>query len=156
MTFCYLLLLTVGFISCVYFSNPTFLITWLITLRFVTRLVFLNDLLNWLIYVIILLFTGGIIVLFAYMTSLVTRYKINFPPISKFVILLSLPLISLLNCQNYSFAAVKTISRLYLESWNLIILFIALYLLMVLVSIVKIATALWGPIKSSFLNDKQT
>ena len=102
MTFCYLLLLTVGFISCVYFSNPTFLITWLITLRFVTRLVFLNDLLNWLIYVIILLFTGGIIVLFAYMTSLVTRYKINFPPISKFVIVLSLPLISLLNCQNYS------------------------------------------------------
>ena len=83
------------------------------------------------------------------MTSLVTRYKINFPPISKFVIVLSLPLISLLNCQNYSFTAAKTISRLYLESWNLIILFIALYLLMVLVSIVKIANLL--VIGSAFL-----
>ena len=40
----------------------------------------------------------------------------------------SQPFIGLLNCQNYHFTASKTISRLYLESWNLIIHFIVFYL----------------------------
>ena len=154
LTFFYLLLLTRGFVFCIFFSNPTFLIIWLIILRFMLGLIFLNSLRNWIIYVIVLLFTGGIIVLFTYITSLVISSKINFPSIPKIAAFSILPLTISLGQQDLSELRFKNLSGLYNDYFRLILLFIALYLVLILIRIVKIATSLSGPIKSFFTHVK--
>lgn len=147
-------ILTRGFIFCIFFSNPTFLITWLVILRFILGLFFLNNLRNWIIYVVILLFTGGIIILFSYITSLVMSSKINFPSQPKLLFLSTLPILFSLNSQSFVLISLKNVFGLYLESFAIIFLFTATYLILILVRIVKIATSLSGPIKSFFTYEK--
>lgn len=154
LTYGFLIILTIGFILCLNFSNPTFLITWLIILRFFVSLIFLNELTNWIMYAIILLFTGGIIVLFTYITSLVLSSKINFPSVPYLFLLVRVPLILILNFQRFNPSTEKNIAELYFESYIVLLLFIAVYLLLILVRIVKIATSARGPIKSFFYHEK--
>lgn len=147
-------ILTRGFFLCISFSNPTFLITWLVILRFLLGLFFLRNLSNWIMYVVVLLFTGGIIILFTYITSLVISSKINFPSIPWLMFIIVLPLTIAFSHQERTELSIKNISRLYFDFSNIILMFITLYLVIVLISIVKIATSLYGPIKSFFAHEK--
>jgi len=117
------------------------------------RLVFLNNFSTWLMYAVVLLFTGGIIVLFSYITSLVMSSKISFPRFPKYII--SIWLILIIFCTQIIFQpSQKIISTLFFESSASILLILAFYLLLVLVRIVKIATSISGPIKSFFTYEK--
>lgn len=148
-----LFFLSSGFLFCLFVVNPTFLITWLIILRFILRLVFLNNFSTWLMYAVVLLFTGGIIVLFSYITSLVMSSKISFPRFPKYII--SIWLILIIFCTQIIFQpSQKIISTLFFESSASILLILAFYLLLVLIRIVKIATSISGPIKSFFTYEK--
>jgi len=137
-----------------YFSNPTFLIAWLVILRFILGFIFLTNLRNWIIYAVVLLFTGGMIVLFTYMASLVVSNKIKFPFSSKIIIFIIIFLLLFYYNLENSVTSYKNISGLYLEFSNLIILFIGIYLILILIRIVKIAASESGPIKSFFRNEK--
>lgn len=147
-------ILTRGFFLCISFSNPTFLITWLVILRFLLGLFFLRNLSNWIMYVVVLLFTGGIIILFTYITSLVISSKINFPSIPSLTFIIVLPLTIAFRHRERTELNIKNISRLYFDFSNIILMFVTLYLVIVLISIVKIATSLSGPIKSFFAHEK--
>jgi len=149
-----LFILTRGFFLCISFSNPTFLITWLVILRFLLGLFFLRNLSNWIMYVVVLLFTGGIIILFTYITSLVISSKINFPSIPLLTFIIVLPLTIAFRHRERTELNIKNISRLYFDFSNIILMFVTLYLVIVLISIVKIATSLSGPIKSFFTHEK--
>lgn len=104
-------------------------------------------------YAIVLLFTGGIIILFSYITSLVVANKITFPSIST-VIYLSVPILVSLRVLGPTFLSQKVVFSIYLEVFNGAVIYVALYLLMVLLAIVKIATSISGPIKSFFRHGK--
>lgn len=80
--------------------------------------------------------------------------KINFPSIPKFIVVLILPLTISLASQELAELRIKNISGLYYDCYNLVLLFVALYLVLILIRIVKIATSLSGPIKSFFTNEK--
>jgi len=100
------------------------------------------------------LFTGGIIVLFTYIVSVVLSYKITFPSLPYISLIVRIPVIFTLNFQSFTPLVEKCISELYFESFVILLLFIAIYLLLILVRIVKIATSTRGPIKSFFSNEK--
>lgn len=100
------------------------------------------------------MFTGGIIVLFTYIVSLVLSYKITFPSLPYISLIVRIPVIFILNFQSFTPLVEKCISELYFESFVILLLFIAIYLLLILVRIVKIATSTRGPIKSFFSNEK--
>jgi len=144
-----LFLLCTGFILCLFTINPTFIIIWLIVLSLLIGTTFFFLLNAWICYAVILLFTGGIIVLFSYMLSLIISSKINFISFTKLFIILWLLLITLWTSHSINFHYL-TISNLFSETNNYLIITIALYLLLVLLRMVKLARSLNGPIKSFF------
>jgi len=80
--------------------------------------------------------------------------KINFPSQPKLLFLSTLPILFSLNSQSFVLISLKNVFGLYLESFAIIFLFTATYLILILVRIVKIATSLSGPIKSFFTYEK--
>ena len=144
----FLFFLCSGFVTCLFTLNPTFLVIWLITLRVLIGGAFLVLLNSWIRYAVILLFTGGIIVLFSYILSLIISSKIRFFSFTKFVLFfwvttLLFSSIELLNNRLF-------ITNLFFKSRNFILLVLALYLLLVLLRIVNLARSNRGPIKSFF------
>ena len=144
----FLFFLCSGFVTCLFTLNPTFLVIWLITLRVLIGGAFLVLLNSWIRYAVILLFTGGIIVLFSYILSLIISSKIRFFSFTKFVLFFWLTTllfssIELLNNRLF-------ITNLFFKSRNFILLVLALYLLLVLLRIVNLARSNRGPIKSFF------
>lgn len=144
----FLFFLCSGFVTCLFTLNPTFLVIWLITLRVLIGGAFLVLLNSWIRYAVILLFTGGIIVLFSYILSLIISSKIRFFSFTKFVLFFWLTTllfssIELLNNRLF-------ITNLFFNSRNFILLVLALYLLLVLLRIVNLARSNRGPIKSFF------
>ena len=144
----FLFFLCSGFVTCLFTLNPTFLVIWLITLRVLIGGAFLVLLNSWIRYAVILLFTGGIIVLFSYILSLIISSKIRFFSFTKFVLFfwvttLLFSSIELLNNRLF-------ITNLFFKSRNFILLVLALYLLLVLLRIVNLARSNRGSIKSFF------
>ena len=144
----FLFFLCSGFVTCLFTLNPTFLVIWLITLRILIGGAFLVLLNSWIRYAVILLFTGGVIVLFSYILSLIISSKIRFFSFTKFVLFFWLTTllfssIELLNNRLF-------ITNLFFKSRNFILLVLALYLLLVLLRIVNLARSNRGPIKSFF------
>jgi len=144
----FLFFLCSGFVTCLFTLNPTFLVIWLITLRVLIGGAFLVLLNSWIRYAVILLFTGGIIVLFSYILSLIISSKIRFFSFTKFVLFFWLTTllfssIELLNNRLF-------ITNLFFKSRNFILLVLALYLLLVLLRIVNLARSNRGSIKSFF------
>lgn len=137
-----------GFIICLFTLNPTFLIIWLIILRILIRRIFLLILNSWIRYAVILLFTGGIIVLFSYILSLIMSSKIRFFSSTKIILIFWLVLIIYNNLEiNYNSLF---ITNLFFKSRNFLLIILALYLLLVLLRIVNMARSNSGPIKSFF------
>lgn len=138
---------------CVFTLNPRFLIIWLIMLRILIRRIFLFILNSWTRYAIILLFTGGIIVLFSYILSLVVSSKIKFFSSIKLVVMFWL-IIIIFNSREICLRSL-IITNLFSNSRNITLIILALYLLIVLLTIVNIASSNTGPIKSFFYYDQQ-
>lgn len=137
-----------GFIICLFTLNPTFLIIWLIILRILIRRIFLLILNSWIRYAVILLFTGGIIVLFSYILSLIMSSKIRFFSSTKIILIFWLVFIIYNNLEiNYNSLF---ITNLFFKSRNFLLIILALYLLLVLLRIVNMARSNSGPIKSFF------
>lgn len=146
-----LILLTQTLLSC--------LLSGIITKRF------------WFSYILFLIFIGGILILFIYMSSLAANEKINFSP--SFIIKLSIifiitiPIIILdkfyiINIFNNSDTTpdsniliiinenIITISKIYDKPNNLIIILLINYLLLTLIVIVKITNTFMGPLRPKY------
>lgn len=141
-----------GFIICLFTLNPAFLIVWLVILRVLMRGAFLLILNSWISYAVILLFTGGIIVLFRYIVSLIVSSKIRFFYSTKITLIfwLILPIYQALeiNSRNLS------ITNLFLKSRNFLLAILVVYLLLLLLRIVYITRSNSGPIKSFFMYEQ--
>lgn len=144
----FIFFLCAGFITCLFTVNPTFLIIWLIILSILIRGMFLMILNSWIRYAVILLFTGGIIVLFRYILSLIMSSKIRFFSSTK-TILISWFFFAVFKSTELN-SNYWTLSNLFFQSRNLLLMILAIYLLIVLLSIVNIARSNSGPIKSFF------
>lgn len=103
---------------------------------------------SWIRYAVILLFTGGIIVLFSYILSLIMSSKIRFFSSTK-TVLVSWFFFAFFKTREV-FNNYWTITNLFFQSRNLLLIILALYLLLVLLRIVNIARSNFGPIKSFF------
>lgn len=144
----FLFFLCSGFIISLFTLNPRFLIIWLIILSILIRAVFLIVLNSWMRYAVILLFTGGMMVLFSYILSLIMSSKINFFSSTK-VVIISWLSFSLFNRIDLTTSHLL-MTNLFINSRNILLLILALYLLIVLLRIVNIARSNSGPIKSFF------
>ena len=145
----FLFFLCSGFIICIFTLNPTFLIIWLIILRILIRGIFLLILNTWISYALFLLFTGGIIVLFSYILSLIMSTKISFFSATKISLIFWL-VFRLFYSVEISRGEKLLITNLFFNSRNFLIIILALYLLLVLLRIVNMASSNAGPIKSFF------
>lgn len=144
----FIFFLCAGFVTCLFTLNPTFLVIWLIILRILIRGIFLITLNSWIRYAVILLFTGGIIVLFSYILSLIMSSKIRFFSSTK-TVLVSWFFFAFFKTREV-FNNYWTITNLFFQSRNLLLIILALYLLLALLRIVNIARSNLGPIKSFF------
>lgn len=138
---------------CLFVTNPTFLIVWLVILRINIGVIFRATLTIWITYAVILLFTGGMIILFTYIVTITSRLKIVFSnfPIMLIVIWIRLLLIKYQPLYYRYFS--WNLTNLYLNSSMWILIILAVYLLLVLFVVVKVATSHKGPIKSFFKNE---
>jgi hypothetical protein len=105
-------------------------------------------------YAVILLFTGGIMVLFIYMLTLVISIKIVFLGVD-----LNLRVVSTLTLLLTFFAPIEINSQLNLSGVFSIgganfILFLAIYLFLVLLVVVKLSSTYKGSLKSIFNHEK--
>ena len=111
---------------------------------------------KWLFYLVILLFLGGIIVIFSYIASLSRKRKPNLKhfKVSSFSLRV-LIFIALFYRVNTSFIGgfYPALSNIYKVSANLAILFLISYLLILLLACLKFLSFNKGTIKN-FFNDK--
>jgi hypothetical protein len=106
-----------------------------------------------MIYAVVLLFTGGIIILFTYIVTLVFSLKVTFSNPFVVIIVVWASLLVILLRYPYFFSQGVTLSNLYLLSRISVLALIGGYLLLVLLAVVKLAVGLRGPLKSFFKNE---
>lgn len=109
---------------------------------------------KWIRYLIILLFLGGIIVLFVYICTLISNLKRFVKNYSRIIFFLFIPSVLLrlfiffqYSDVNFEFKQI-IISVLYLKSNFLLIILCIIYLLLVLVIRIKISQKFKGGLKS--------
>lgn len=111
---------------------------------------------KWVRFLVILLFLGGIMVLFVYICRLISRMKIFIKNlyIKKMLILLGvfLPRLILINYfQDYSLCfSTFNLSSIYIKSRLRILLSVARYLIFILIVRVKLCQKFKGGLKSKF------
>ena len=120
----------------------------------------------WFSYILFMIFLGGILVLFIYVTSLASNESFSFSystlAISLILLLLLIPLTLIWDYFFNSFAAQLPLSSLNIETSNVFIiswiyrtnlinftLFIIIYLLLTLIVVVKITNLFKGPLRLS-------
>ena len=122
----------------------------------------------WFSYILFLIFLGGILVLFIYVTSLASNESFSLSltpiittlfiiPIITLIIIFSDPLITLANQSNLSsihlFSTLnltRTLTRSIYNQLNIIFtIFIVIYLLLTLFAVVKITNIFFGPLRLS-------
>src|SRR5581483_10053458 len=109
-------------------------------------------------FIIFLIFLGGLIVLFIYITRLASNEKITLPTPQLFLPAVTstiIVILSLINEQNIfwsrkidSINPISTIINLYSTGPSLTILFTILFLLLTLIITIKISNKFEAPIKS--------
>lgn len=113
---------------------------------------------KWITYLIVLLFLGGIIVLFVYITTLITRFKsmVKFPSSVSFLIIFFLWVVIIINflvTWRYQIQLkISCLSIIYIQSNVVLVGFLAVYLLFCLIIVIKISQKFKGTLKSK-LND---
>lgn len=123
----------------------------------------------WFSYILFLIFLGGILVLFIYVTSLASNEIFNFKRYITFIALYFLSLTTLIfyffdktliisyfsNNEIYSLTAIKTFSiensvilnKIYNFPINLITILLIIYLFLTLITAVKITNVFEGPLR---------
>jgi hypothetical protein len=149
----FLFFIRMGVISCLLTTNPTFIIIWLVILRFIVGVSMRVSTGLWITYAVILLFTGGIIVLFSYIVTLTSRLKVIFQRFSTTVIFVWAVRLTIIVQPIESIFQNIRFSNLYLFSRCTILGILMFYLLLVLLTVVKLATSQRGPMKSYFKNE---
>ena len=150
----FIIFISLGIVSCLLTPSPRLLIIWLVCLTIVAGIIIRNFISSWFMYAIILLFTGGIMVLFIYMITLIQSSKIIFNsyPLKRLVmwifILSSFPVFISWAKSDYSFSSLYSLNR------ALVLLFLVSYLLLILVVVVKLTAPQIGPLKSFIKNEK--
>lgn len=106
-----------------------------------------------MIYAVILLFTGGIIVLFTYIITLISNIKVTFLNTTTIFSILWVRWILCTLSPCYFVPLARRLSNLYLKSSIFLLRFLGIYLIIVLFTIVKLISSKKGPIKSFFKNE---
>lgn len=131
------------FKSLIFSSHPLFICLLLVTLSFLTAILFNFMFSKWMFYVITLVFLGGIIIIFIYVASLRRNEKIflnKFPLSSIFnLTLLSLFFWKLNFTQTFLF-----MSQLYINSNRTLLILLFSYLIYILFISVKITSSFKG------------
>ena len=142
-----------GVLSALITTNPALLIVWLVFLTINIGFLINLRISAWIIYAVILLFTGGIIVLFTYIITLVFSIKVTFSNLTTIVIFIWGVL--LIFSINFSITPSQEIliSNIYLNSRIRVLAFMGRYLLLVLLAVVSLAVSQKGPLKSFFKNE---
>lgn len=134
-------------------TRPALLIVWLIFLTLNTGLLVYLTATSWIMYAVVLLFTGGIIVLFTYIVTLVFSLKITFSNLLKRIIAVWISFLIVFVRVPYLDSQEIIISNLYLMSGTGRLALMGGYLLLVLLAVVKLTACQRGPIKSFFKNE---
>nr|YP_009502954.1 NADH dehydrogenase subunit 6 [Pseudomegarcys japonica]AXG21557.1 NADH dehydrogenase subunit 6 [Pseudomegarcys japonica] len=123
----------------------------------------------WFSYILFLVFLGGLLVLFIYVTSLASNemFSLSTATLSTMIILFGIsgwlalaidPLFYLTNCLNtdmmegftmnlYGEEASLSLTKLYNQPTGLITLMLVLYLFLTLIAVVKITCIFFGPLR---------
>lgn len=122
----------------------------------------------WFSYILFLVFIGGILILFIYISSLASNEKLNFSsqPLIKFLIIFNITVFITIfidkfytlnylmneDINNISFNYLinenfLSLSKMYDQPNNFIILILIIYLLLTLVIVVKITNLFIGPLR---------
>lgn len=126
----------------------------------------------WFSYVLFLIFLGGILVLFIYVTSLASNEIFNFSfktiltliilfvVLIFFILIIDKPIIIsyFINYETYSLSLIKTflpensiiLNKLYNFPINFITLLLMVYLFLTLIAVVKITNIFEGPLRPKF------
>nr|YP_009179468.1 NADH dehydrogenase subunit 6 [Cypridopsis vidua]AJY78607.1 NADH dehydrogenase subunit 6 [Cypridopsis vidua] len=104
----------------------------------------------WYSYILILVFLGGLLILFVYVSSMASNEKLNFSPLALMIALISFCFIlfsinfNILNMFKGSDSLVeKSFIWLFSEPSGMLASFLIIYLFIILIAIVKI-TKWWG------------
>nr|YP_010987660.1 NADH dehydrogenase subunit 6 [Oxytelus tibetanus]WON66079.1 NADH dehydrogenase subunit 6 [Oxytelus tibetanus] len=117
---------------------------------------------SWFSYILLLIMIGGLLILFIYMTSLVSNEKFKFSPFLLFMNLITMMIIMVsfmfdqfnMTLLNKSFTMMKyslnmNFNKFLMPSYLTMIILI-IYLLIVLIAVVKISSFKTGPLRQKF------
>ena len=129
-------------------SNPSLMIVWLVLVSVLIGLLLSLRTSSWIFFAVVLLFTGGMIVLFSYMLTLVSSNKVAFY-FSGFAILITWASLVVIGISwNPLQERFTIVGDLYTFRQSRFLVFLALYLFLVLVVVVKLALNFKGALKS--------
>ena len=135
------------FYSLLYYKNP-FVITMIVIFSTVILgITLITIIMSWFFYSVVVIFLGGIIVVFLYASSLSTLFKIetNFKIKWVDVILFPLSLRVIFINRNYNSNIIPLFVYSSTNQW--MIVYLVLFLLSVLFLVVKLSTRDTGPLK---------
>lgn len=144
----FMIFLLMGFVVFSSTISPVLLIVWLIFLRVLSSF-FIYSISKWIIYLIIILYVGGIIILFSYIVSLSEKNKSTI----KFKKLIFFSLFLLLVVVNINLIKGFFLRELFIFSGSLVLYVLVFYLLFLLCSISKLLIKKNGSLKSLFKNE---
>lgn len=127
---------------------------WLVILTFYLGFIFRKMLSSWIIYAVVLLFTGGIIILFMYILTLVRSVKVVFLNVGlELRILFTIILLTLFFVPNENNFDLN-LSNIFRVRRSRYVTFLAIYLFLTLLIVVKLSSAYKGALKSVFKHEK--
>ena len=150
----FFILIRLALVSVFLTSSPSLLIMWLVILTFYLGLILRKLLSSWIMYAVVLLFTGGIMILFIYILTLVISVKVVFINVNLESGVLTSSFILMFFFIPREINADLNLSSLFIISRLNYVLFLAIYLLLVLLVVVKLSSAYKGALKSVFKHEK--
>merc|ERR1712055_1018333 len=97
---------------------------------------------SWIIYLLILVFLGGVIILIGYIRTLASNEKIEFK-LNKIILYFILSIFNIILLkENYIFSiqsySLSWVNSIYYTNHNILILFLFIYLLLTIVCVIKL------------------
>ena len=135
------------FYSLLYYKNP-FVITMIVIFSTVILgITLITIIMSWFFYSVVVIFLGGIIVVFLYASSLSTLFKIETNFKIKWVDVILFPLSLRVIFINRNYNSNITPLFIYSSTNQWMIVYLVLFLLSVLFLVVKLSTRDTGPLK---------
>ena len=115
------------------------LITITLTVSFLVSFFFTT---SWIIYLLILVFLGGVIILIGYIRTLASNEKIELK-LNKIILYIILSFFNIILLkENYNFSnqsySLSWVNSIYCTNHNILILFLFIYLLLTIVCVIKL------------------